>query len=238
MGGGYFANLKPSVYHGAGDADRYPMVGHITGGTYSTKGYFFRWNHATGWNTFDQGYLFTVNAADSPATPTDLSITTKPVFESTDTDCFFIFRDNGNTPTQNYLVRFTPAASAGSIDWQNKILVYRTADGSGVQNAAYAEDIEISSDDEWIYTTMRLTTNSVDRPEALIFKLPADGTGTGTYVVGDYTVVYGTSNMTGAAGDIIATTTGNTFTNLTQWEGNTSANAVTSHTGTFTTVVV
>ena len=80
--------------------------------------------------------MFEVNAADSPATPTEISPQGMAI-KSDDATVYMLMRDNGNTPGQQYLVSFDPDTSSSTVNWQNKILVYRTADGSSVQNYCY-----------------------------------------------------------------------------------------------------
>ena len=139
--------------------------------------------------------MWTVNAADSPATPTSIAPKGMAI-KSDDTTVYMLMTDNGNNPGQQYLVSFDPDTTSSTVNWQNKILVYRTADGSSVQNYCYFNNLEIDSTDEFLYFAGNLTTDNVNRSEVLVFKLPTDGTGTGTWTVGDYTVVYGASNMT------------------------------------------
>ena len=119
--------------------------------------------------------------------------------------------------------------------WQRKILIYRTADGSTVQNAAYFRKIAIDSSDEYIYGIATITTNSIDRQECVVFKLPTDGDGEATYTVGDYTIVYGASTATGTAGDIFAFNTGAEQANqITHVSSGTLTQTVTQPTATWT----
>ena len=212
-GGSYMSNgHMGQLYNQVSNADRYPFMGALTGGTGNGTGMFFRWNHATGWNTFDQQWRLAVNAADSPGTPTIISDVSGITFTSNDSTCYALMRDGGDPAgcAQNYLVSFDPDTSSTTINWQRKILVYRTADGTGVQNACYLTEPKLDSTEQFLYFAGALTTSNISRNEMLVFKLPVDGSGEGTYTVGDYTVVYGASNMTGTQGDLIGSTTGNT----------------------------
>ena len=226
--------MPPYGYNTVANADRYPFALDSEGGTYAGKVVYARWNHATLAAQFDQETLFEVNAADSPATPTSLSVQAVAI-KSDDATAYMLMRDNGTSPTQQYLVSFDPDASSSTVNWQNKILVYRTADGSSVQNACYFNNLEIDSTDEFLYFAGSLTTNSVDRSEVLVFKLPTDGTGTGTWTVGDYTVVYGASTMTVSNTTILSVSTnpGTIFAQAPN-EANTLTSSTSSPTGTLT----
>ena len=226
--------MPPYGYNTGGNADRYPFATNSETGTYAGKVVFARWNHASSAGTFDQQTMWTVNAADSPATPTTLDVNGLAI-SSDDATTYMLMRDNGNTPGQQYLVSFDPDATSSTVNWQNKILVYRTADGSGVQNYCYFANLEIDSSDGFLYFAGSLTTNSVTRNEMLVFKLPTDGTGTGTWTVGDYTVVYGASTMTVSNTDVlsISTTPGTIYASA-PGEANTETRTVSSETGTLT----
>ena len=226
--------MPPYGYNTVANADRYPFALDSEGGTYAGKVVYARWNHATLAGQFDQETLFEVNAADSPATPTSLSVQGVAI-KSDDATAYMLMRDNGTSPTQQYLVSFDPDASSSTVNWQNKILVYRTADGSSVQNACYFANLEIDSTDEFLYFAGSLTTDNVDRSEVLVFKLPTDGAGTGTWTVGDYTVVYGASTMTVSNTVILSVSTnpGNIFGQAPN-EANTETASVSSVTGTLT----
>ena len=236
-GSGYPGTPKmpPYGYNTAANVDRYPFVTQIVGGTYAGKSLFARWNHATLAGQFDQQTTFTVNAADSPVTPTELNVNAAAI-KSDDATVYLLFRDNGNTPGQQYLMSFAPDASSSSVNWQNKILVYRTADGSSVNNYCYFQNLEIDSTDEFLYFAGNLTTNSIDRNEVLVFKLPTDGSGTGTWTVGDYTVVYEASNITVANDSGVLSTYSNPGTMFvgSNNEADTETPAIASVTGTLT----
>ncbi|MAK24111.1 MAG: hypothetical protein CL414_02675 [Acidimicrobiaceae bacterium] len=231
-GGSYMSNgSMGKLYNQVSNADRYPFMGALTGGTGSGTAYFFRWNHATGWNTFDQGYRLAVNAADSPATPTALTYVDGITFTANDSTCYALMRDDGNTPSQNYLVSFDPDTSSTTINWQRKILIYRTADGTSVQNTCYLTEPKLDSAEQFLYFAGNITTNNVDRSEMMVFKLPVDGSGEGTYTVGDYTVVYEASTMTGTQGDLVGSTTGTTMTTFYPNESGTGARTNTDQSG-------
>jgi len=225
--GPYRATGTPGEYYWNGLLD-------ITGGTYNGNLYITKWDPYTGgYSGWSLGYRYAINAADSPATPTLFNCESAPINDSTDTYAYFISRDNGNTPSQNYLFKHDIANQANI--WQRKILIYRTADGSSVQNAAYFRDLKIDSNDEFIYGIASLSTNSVDRQECVVFKLPTDGTGEATYTVGDYTIVYGASTATGTAGDILSFNTGADGQNQTTHTSNsTLTQTVTQPTATWT----
>lgn len=226
--------MPPYGYNTAGNVDRYPFALNSEGGTYAGKTGFARWNHASSAGTFDQETMFEVNAADSPATPTEISPQGMAI-KSDDATVYMLMRDNGNTPGQQYLVSFDPDTSSSTVNWQNKILVYRTADGSSVQNYCYFSNLEIDSTDEFLYFAGNLTTNNLNRNEVLVFKLPTDGTGTGTWTVGDYTVVYGASNMTVSNTQMLSVLSNpNLIYGSANNEDSTATRTVSSHTGTLT----
>ena len=207
---GVYANApKIGPYRAAGTPGEYLWNGlfDVVGGTYNTNLCISKWDPYTGgYSGWSLGYRYAINAADSPATPTQFDCVANPINDSTDTYTYFIVRDNGNNPSQSYLFKHDVANQTNI--WQRKILIYRTADGSSVQNAAYFRKIAIDSSDEYIYGIASLTTNNLDRQECVVFKLPTDGEGAGTYTVGDYTIEYGASTATGTAGDIFAFNTG------------------------------
>lgn len=235
MGGDSMFNSVSAPYNLVGNNDRYPFAGQPAYGTYVGKACFQRWNHALGWNTFDMGYQFTVNASDSPATPTQVQ-PTGMCFDSTDTVCYMSFRDDGNTPSQQYVAKFTPDTSSTTVQWQNKIFIYKTADGYGslTDSQYFGHPVLLDSNEEFIYLAGAGSHAGANQKEIIIMKLPVDGTGTGTYVVGDYTIVYGTSNMTGNQADIVGSDTGNTFTNVAPYENNTYSRSQITETGTIT----
>ena len=179
----------------------------MSGGTYNGTLYISKWDPYTGgYSGWSLGYRYAINAADSPATPTMFNCDCAPINDSTDTYTYFISRDNDSTPTQNYLFKHDVANQANV--WQRKILIYKTADGSSGTNNAYFRKIAIDSSDEFIYGIAAINTNGTDQQECVVFKLPVDGDGSGTYTVGGYTIVYGASTATGTAGDILTFTTG------------------------------
>ena len=234
---GVYANSpKIGPYRATGTPGEYYWNGllDVTGGTYNGNLYISKWDpYVGGYSGWSLGYRYAINAADSPATPTLFNSDAAPINDSTDTHCYFISRDNGNTPTQSYLFKHDIANQANI--WQRKILIYKTADGSSVQNAAYFRALRIDSSDEFIYGIASITTNSVDRPECVVFKLPTDGTGSSTYTVGDYTIVYGASNATGTAGDILTFGTGADGANYTSFANSgTLTQTVTQPTETWT----
>jgi hypothetical protein len=236
QGSGYpgTPNMPPYGYNTVANADRYPFALDSSGGTYAGKVVYARWNHASSAAAFDQETMWTVNPADSPATPTSLSVQGVAI-KSDDATAYMLMRDNGNTPGQQYLVSFDPDTTSSTVNWQNKILVYRTADGSGVQNYCYFKNLEIDSTDEFLYFAGTLTTNSISRNEALVFKLPTDGTGTGTWTVGDYTVVYGASTMTVSNTGVLSVSSNpGTIYASSNGEGNTETRSTSSVTGTLT----
>jgi len=236
QGSGYpgTPRMPPYGYNTAGNADRYPFALESESGTYAGKVVYARWNHASSAATFDQETMWTVNAADSPATPTSLSVQAVAI-KSDDATAYMLMRDNGNNPGQQYLVSFDPDTTSSTVNWQNKILVYRTADGSSVQNYCYFNNLEIDSTDEFLYFAGTLTTNNLDRNECLVFKLPTDGTGTGTWTVGDYTVVYGASTMTVSNTGVLSVSTNpGTLYASSPNETNTLTASTSSQTGTLT----
>tara|TARA_B100001142_G_C14161018_1_gene588454 strand:- start:273 stop:914 length:642 start_codon:yes stop_codon:yes gene_type:complete len=210
-------------------------MGIIQGGTGNGTAYFFRWNHASGWNTFDQGYRFAVNAADSPASPTLLGSLYGITFSADDSTCYATFSDNGGTPQQNYLVSFDPDTSSTTINWQRKILVYKTGEAMpGSQQNCTFTNMKLDSTGENIYFAGHVSSSGNAQNKLLVFKLPTDGSGEGTYTVGDFTVVYGTSNMTGTQGDLVGSTTGNTYNMFTPNENGTGSRTGSAETGTLT----
>ena len=236
QGSGYpgTPRMPPYGYNTGGNADRYPFALESEGGTYAGKVVYARWNHASSAATFDQETMWTVNAADSPVTPTALTVQAVAI-KSDDYCAYMLMRDNGYNPGQQYLVSFDPDTTSSTVNWQNKILVYRTADGSGVQNQCYFNNLEIDSTDEFLYFAGSLTTNGTDRSEILVFKLPTDGTGTGTGTVGDYTVVYEASNMTVSNTNVLSVSTSpGTIYASSPNEANTETASVSSVTGTLT----
>ena len=70
----------------------------------------------------------------------------------------------------------------------------------------------------------------------LVFKLPTDGSGTGTWTVGDYTVVYEASNITVANDSGVLSTYSNPGTMFvgSNNEADTETPAIASVTGTLT----
>ena len=234
---GVYANSpKIGPYRATGTPGEYYWNGifDVVGGTYTGNAYISKWDPYTGgYSGWSLGYRYAVNAADSPATPTQFDCASPPINDSTDTHCYFIVRDNGNTPSQSYLIKHDIANQTNI--WQRKILVYRTADGTGVTNQAYFESLQIDSTDEYLYGIATLTTDSVDRNECIVFKLPTDGEGSATYTVGDYTIVYGASTATGTAGDILAFNTGALGQNQTSFSNTgTATTALTQPTETWT----
>ena len=207
---GVYANSpKIGPYRTAGTPGEYYWNGllDVSGGTYNGTLYISKWDPYTGgYSGWSLGYRYAINAADSPATPTMFNCDCAPINDSTDTYTYFISRDNGSTPTQNYLFKHDVANQANV--WQRKILIYKTADGSSGTNNAYFRKIAIDSSDEFIYGIAAINTNGTDQQECVVFKLPVDGDGSGTYTVGGYTIVYGASTATGTAGDILTFTTG------------------------------
>ena len=236
VGSGYpgIVKMPPYGYNTVGNVDRYPFVLNSETGTYSGDVVYARWNHASSAASFDQETLFEVNAADSPATPTQIQPDGLAI-KSDDSTVYMLVRDNGNTPNQMYLVSFDPDTTSSTVNWQNKILVYRTADGSSVQNVCYVSNIEIDSTDEFLYFAGSLTTSGTNRNEIIVFKLPTDGTGTGTWTVGDYTVVYGASTMTVSNTSVLSVSTspGTIYTSAPN-ETNTLTASTSSLTGTLT----
>jgi hypothetical protein len=235
--GGTYMNAADNgdLYNTAGNADRYPYMGIIQGGTGNGTAYFFRWNHATGWNTFDQGYRFVVNAADSPASPTVMASLYGITFSADDSTCYATFSDNGGTPQQQYLVSFDPGTSSTTVNWQRKILVYKTGDSMpGSQQNCTFTNMKLDSTGENIYFAGHVSSSGNAQNKLLVFKLPTDGSGEGTYTVGDFTVVYGTSNMTGTQGDLVGSTTGNTYSMFSPYENGTATRTGSAETGTLT----
>ncbi len=235
-GGSYMNNAHcGELYNTATNLDRYPYMGIVQGGTGSGTAYFFRWNHASGWNTFDQGYRFAVNAADSPANPTAMSQLFGITFSADDSTCYATFSDNGGTPGQQYLVSFDPHTSSTTVNWQRKILVYKTGEAMpGSQQNCSFSNLKLDSAGEFLYFAGHISSSGNAQNKMLVFKLPADGSGTGTFTAGDYTIVYGASNMTGTQGDLVGSTTGNTFTSAYPSENGTKARTQTAVTGTLT----
>ncbi len=235
-GGSYMSNASVGqLYNTGGNADRYPIMGIVQGGTASNNAYFFRWNHASGWNTFDQGWRLAVNASDSPVTPTALSSLYGITFSADDSTCYALMGDNGGTPTQQYLVSFDPDTSSTTINWQRKILVYKTSDSMpGTQQNCSFTPPRLDSSGDNIYFAGHVSSSGNAQVKTLVFKLPTDGSGQGTYTVGDFTVVYGTSNMTATQGNLVGSTTGNTFTTFTPSENGTGARTQASVTGALT----
>ena len=234
---GVYANApKIGPYRATGTPGEYLWNGlfDVVGGTYNGTLCISKWDPYTGgYSGWSLGYRYAINAADSPATPTQFDCTANPINDSTDTYTYFIARDNGNNPSQSYLFKHDVANQTNI--WQRKILIYRTADGSTVQNAAYFRKIAIDSSDEYIYGIATITTNSIDRQECVVFKLPTDGDGEATYTVGDYTIVYGASTATGTAGDIFAFNTGAEQANqITHVSSGTLTQTVTQPTATWT----
>jgi len=207
---GVYANSpKIGPYRATGTPGEYYWNGllDVVGGTYNGTLYISKWDPYTGgYSGWSLGYRYAVNAADSPATPTMFNCDSAPINDSTDTYTYFISRDNGSTPTQNYLFKHDVANQANV--WQRKILIYKTADGYSGTNNAYFRKLAIDSSDEFIYGIAAINTNGTDQQECVVFKLPVDGDGSGTYTVGDYTIVYEASTATGTAGDILTFTTG------------------------------
>jgi len=207
---GVYANSpKIGPYRATGTPGEYYWNGllDVVGGTYNGTLYISKWDPYTGgYSGWSLGYRYAVNAADSPATPTLFNCDSAPINDSTDTYTYFISRDNGSTPTQNYLFKHDVANQANV--WQRKILIYKTADGYSGTNNAYFRKLAIDSSDEFIYGIAAINTNGTDQQECVVFKLPVDGDGSGTYTVGDYTIVYEASTATGTAGDILTFTTG------------------------------
>ena len=235
-GGTYMSEASNGdLYNTVANADRYPYMGVIQGGTGSGTAYFFRWNHASGWNTFDQGYRFVVNAADSPVTPTTISNLYGIAFSADDSTCYATMGDNGGTPSQQYLVSFDPDTSSTTVNWQRKILVYKTGDSMpGSQQSCSFTNMKLDSTGENIYFAGHVSSSGNAQNKLLVFKLPTDGSGEGTYTVGDFTVVYGTSNMTGTQGDLVGSTTGNTMFDFTPNENGTGTRTGSAETGTLT----
>ena len=198
--GPYRATGTPGIYLWNGLLD-------IAGGTYNGNLYISKWDPYTGgYSGWGLGYRYAINAADSPATPTSFNCDAAPINDSTDTYTYFVSRDNGATPSQNYLFKHDVANQANI--WQRKILIYKTADGFSGSNNAYFRSIAIDSSDEFIYGIAGINTNGTDQQVCVVFKVPVDGTGSSTYTVGDYTIVYGASTATGTAGDILTFGTG------------------------------
>jgi hypothetical protein len=234
---GVYANSpKIGTYNATGTPGEYyaNCLLDIVGGTYNGNLYISKWDPYTGgYSGWSLGYRYAINAADSPATPTSFNCDSAPINDSTDTHAYFISRDNGSTPTQNYLFKHDIANQANI--WQRKILIYKTADGSSGTNNAYFRKIAIDSSDEFIYGIAAINTNGTDQQECIVFKLPTDGTGSATYTVGDYTVVYGASTATGTSGDILTLGTGadgNSYTSFSN--SGTLTQTVTQPTATWT----
>lgn len=88
-GGSYLQSASVGdLYNTPANADRYPIMGHVVGGSGNNTAYFFRWNHATNWNTFDQGWRLTINASDSPVTPTAIGSFFGMTFSADDSTCY------------------------------------------------------------------------------------------------------------------------------------------------------
>jgi len=207
---GVYANSpKIGPYRATGTPGEYYWNGllDVAGGTYNGNLYISKWDPYTGgYSGWSLGYRYAINAADSPATPTLFNCDCAPINDSTDTYTYFISRDNGSTPTQNYLFKHDVANQANV--WQRKILIYETAAGYSGTNNAYFRKLAIDSSDEFIYGIAAINTNGTDQQECVVFKLPVDGEGSGTYTVGNYTIEYGASTATGTAGDILTFNTG------------------------------
>ncbi len=207
---GVYANSpKISPYRATGTPGAYYFNGllDVTGGTYNGDAYISKWDPYTGgYLGWSLGTRYTVNPADSPGTPTTLSTDASAVNDSTDTHCYFLVRDNAQTPAQYYLVKHDIANQ--SCIWQRKINIHLTS-GVGSYDVPFCEKLVIDSTDEHVYGIFSsITMNSVAQPDNIVFKLPTDGGGAGTYTVGNYTVTYGASNMTVTAGDILTLGTG------------------------------
>jgi len=208
--GAYSSAPKICAYQTTGTPGIYlwNAVMGVTGGTYSGDAYFSFWDPYTGgYSGWSKGTRYTVNASDSPATPTGLTIECPPVNDSTDTYCYFVLKDNATGPSQHYLVKHDIANQTAI--WQRKILIYKTAHGITGYDVPYIQSMAIDSTDENVYGIFSsMTINTAPCVESIVFKLPTDGTGAATYVAGDYTITYGTSNMTVTSGDILDFGTG------------------------------
>lgn len=81
--------------------------------------------------------------------------------------------------------------SAGTIQWQRSLVFGASANSGG----------RILVDENAIYVAGG-TTTSASTSQAYLCKLPKDGSLTGTYTVGSFSVTYGTSTLTDAASGI------------------------------------
>lgn len=220
--GAYSSAPKICAYRTTGTPHQYywNAVMNINGGTYSDQAYFSFWDpYSLGYSGWSKGTRYIVNASDSPATPTGFTIECPPVNDSTDTYCYFVLRDNATNPAQHYLVKHDIANQTAI--WQRKIQIYKTAHGITGYDVPLIQSMAIDSTDENVYGIFSsMTMNTAACVESIVFKLPTDGTGAGTYVAGDYTITYGTSNMTVTAGDILDFGTGaagNSYTSFSNY---------------------
>tara|TARA_R110002167_G_scaffold238984_1_gene444124 strand:- start:169 stop:1779 length:1611 start_codon:yes stop_codon:yes gene_type:complete len=195
----YFGVSNAKGYKTAANNNRYPWVSYVeSGATIGSVNFtncmaFQQWNYASGWNLIDLQTQFFVNPADSPMTPTNLWPDSME-WDSTDTTLYILCRDNGSTPNQNYLIAYTPGTQ--TIEWQRKLVISKTGQGSSTTQSASNNSLVIDSNDEFLHMAFHTTNSGLTSDKLLVMKLPVNGDGSGTWTVGDYTVVYEASNIT------------------------------------------
>jgi len=197
----YFGQSTSKMYKTAANNNRYPWLSHAeSAATVGAVNFtncmtLQQWNYAAGWNLIDLQAQFFVNAADSPASPAPTQLLPQAMeWDSTDTTLYILCKDNGNKPQQNYLMAYTPGTQ--TIEWQRKVYISKTGQGSGTFQSADTHDLVIDSNDEFLTLVFNTTNSGVSSNKIVVMKLPVDGDGTGTWTVGDYTVVYEASNIT------------------------------------------
>lgn len=89
----------------------------------------------------------------------------------------------------------------GTIQWQRSL-------GTSLQEISGGMAVDVAGD---VYVSGYVTIGGAPtRRDVLLAKLPADGTKTGTYTVGNQSVVYATSSFTDSAGNLTDSATFNT----------------------------
>ena len=94
-----------------------------------------------------------------------------------------------------YGMSFAKYDSSGTIQWQRRL------DDNSSTSGVYGSSVAIDSLDN-VYVNGRIELNS----QALLVKLPNDGSLTGTYVLNGITYIYAASSLTGATSTLASTT--------------------------------
>lgn len=108
------------------------------------------------------------------------------------------------------------STSDGTLQWQRRISISGTTMGFVDQSQSGGQVVSVDADDKFFYVTLQVANNAT---KSWTWKLPADGSKTGTYSFGGYSWVYASTSLSNSSSSYSAVTRSTTAATRTRPTG-------------------